>query len=127
NIPQFAEDVLVYLEQQNIKSIDIFGYSMGGYVALYLAKNHPEKVGKLITLGTKLSWTPDIAAKETKMLDAAKMEEKIPAFAEILKTRHYLNDWKMVLEKTAYMMVAMGITNVHRDEDFNLQHHPVRF
>lgn len=126
NIPQFAEDVLVYLEQQNIKSIDIFGYSMGGYVALYLAKNHPEKVGKIITLGTKLNWTPEVAAKETKMLDAAKMEEKIPAFAEILKTRHYPNDWKMVLEKTAYMMVAMGNNNVLSDEDFKLIQHPVK-
>jgi|TARA_R110000782_G_scaffold1119_1_gene4043 pimeloyl-ACP methyl ester carboxylesterase len=91
NIPQFADDVLVYLEQQKVESIDIFGYSMGGYVALYLAKNHPEKVNKIITLGTKLSWTPDIAAKETKMLVAEKMEEKIPAFAEILKTRHHPN------------------------------------
>ena len=79
NISQFADDVLTYLKLNKIASIDIFGYSMGGYVALYLAKNHPEKVGKIITLGTKLSWTPDIAAKETKMLVADKIEEKIPA------------------------------------------------
>lgn len=126
NIPQFAEDVLAYLKQQKIESIDIFGYSMGGYVALYLAKNHPKKVGKLITLGTKLSWTPEVAAKETKMLDAAKIEEKIPAFAEILKTRHYPNDWKIVLEKTANMMIAMGNNNVLKDEDYKLIQHTVK-
>ena len=39
NIAQFAEDVLNYLNSKNIESIDVFGYSMGGYVALYLAKN----------------------------------------------------------------------------------------
>lgn len=126
NIAQFADDVLVYLDQQKIESIDIFGYSMGGYVALYLAKNHPEKVGKIITLGTKLSWTPEIAAKETKMLDAEKMEDKIPAFAKILKDRHYPNDWKTVLEKTASMMVAMGNKNILKDEDFKLIQHPVK-
>jgi len=43
NIPQFADDVLVYLEQQKVESIDIFGYSMGGYVALYLAKTIRKK------------------------------------------------------------------------------------
>ncbi|MCW8898547.1 MAG: alpha/beta fold hydrolase [Flavobacteriales bacterium] len=126
NIPQFADDVLVYLEQQKIEAIDIFGYSMGGYVALYLAKHHPEKVGKIITLGTKLSWTPEIAAKETKMLVADKIEEKIPAFAAILKDRHYPNDWKIVLEKTANMMIAMGNKNVLKDEEFKLIQHPVK-
>lgn len=126
NIPQFADDVLAYLKQNKIESIDIFGYSMGGYVALYLAKNHPEKVGKIITLGTKLSWTPDIAVKETKMLDAEKIEEKIPAFAAILKDRHFPNDWKIVLEKTANMMIAMGNNNVLKDEDFKVIQHPVK-
>jgi pimeloyl-ACP methyl ester carboxylesterase len=126
NIPQFAEDVLAYLKQQKIESIDIFGYSMGGYVALYLAKYHPKKVGKIITLGTKLRWTPDIAAKETKMLVADKIEEKIPAFATILKTRHYPNNWKIVLEKTANMMIAMGNKNVLKDEDYKLIQHTVK-
>lgn len=126
NISQFADDVLTYLKLNKIESIDIFGYSMGGYVALYLAKNHPEKVNKIITLGTKLSWTPDIAAKETKMLDADKIEEKIPAFAAILKDRHHPNDWKTVLEKTANMMIEMGNKNVLKDEDFKLIQHTVK-
>lgn len=126
NIPQFADDVLAYLKQNKIESIDIFGYSMGGYVALYLAKNHPKKVGKIITLGTKLSWTPDIAVKETKMLDAEKIEEKIPAFAAILKDRHNPNNWKTVLEKTANMMIAMGNNNVLKDEDFKLIKHTTK-
>ena len=99
---------------------------MGGYVALYLAKNHPEKVGKIITLGTKLSWTPDIAAKETKMLVADKIEEKIPAFAKILKERHQPNNWKTVLEKTTNMMIAMGNNNVLKDEDFKLIQHTTK-
>lgn len=126
NISQFADDVLTYLKLNKIASIDIFGYSMGGYVALYLAKNHPEKVGKIITLGTKLSWTPDIAAKETKMLVADKIEEKIPAFAKILKERHQPNNWKTVLEKTTNMMIAMGNNNVLKDEDFKLIQHTTK-
>ena len=126
NIAQFADDVLAYLKLNKIESVDIFGYSMGGYVALYLAKNHPEKVNKIITLGTKLSWTPDIAAKETKMLVADKIEEKIPAFAAILKDRHHPNDWKTVLEKTTNMMIAMGNNNVLKDEDFKVIQHTVK-
>src|SRR6218665_691823 len=114
----FANDVLNYLEKNNIPKISIFGYSMGGYVALYLAKHHPEKVEKIFTLATKFLWTPEIAAKEIKMLDAEKIAEKIPAFAQILEKRHTPNNWKVVLQKTAAMMMEMGASNPLQLSDF---------
>ena len=43
-IPDFAEEVIAYLNQNNINEIALFGYSMGGFVGLYLAKHFPEKV-----------------------------------------------------------------------------------
>ena len=45
-------------------------------------------IQKVFTLATKFEWTPDIAQKEIKMLDAAKIAEKIPAFAQLLEKRH---------------------------------------
>src|SRR6185436_6771769 len=36
SISYFAGEVLKYFDQKNISSLYIFGYSMGGYVALYL-------------------------------------------------------------------------------------------
>lgn len=119
SIEQFAEDVLTYLKQNNISKTNIFGYSMGGYVALYLAKHHPDKVEKVITFATKFEWTPEIAAKEIKMLNAEKIEEKIPAFAATLEKRHQPNDWKMVLQKTSDMMVALGNNNTLKLADYN--------
>lgn len=35
SIELFAQDTLAFLDQNNIEKTDIFGYSMGGYVALY--------------------------------------------------------------------------------------------
>ena len=55
---------------------------MGGYVALQLANKHPKYVQKIITLGTKFAWDKETAAKEVKMLNPEKIEEKIPAFAK---------------------------------------------
>ena len=118
SIEQFAGDVLLFLKQNNISKTNIFGYSMGGYVALYLAKHHPDKVEKVITLATKFEWTPEIAAKEIKMLNAEKIEEKIPAFAATLKKRHQPNDWKIVLQKTSDMMVALGNKNTLQFMDY---------
>ena len=118
SIAAFARDVLDYLSEKNIVTIDIFGYSMGGYVALYLARHHPEKVGKVFTLATKFQWTPDIAWREVKMLDAAKIEEKIPAFANQLRQRHAPSDWKIILQKTADMMTALGDCNPLQRDDY---------
>jgi len=118
SIQNFAQDVLNFLEVKKINSIDIFGYSMGGYVGLYLAKNYPEKVNRIFTLATKFSWSEEIAARENKMIDAEKIIEKIPAFAEVLKERHSPADWKIVLQKTAEMMTGMGKQNPLTGKDF---------
>lgn len=107
-IDRFADDVLTFMDENKIASAHIFGYSMGGYVALKLAKSHPQRVGKIFTLGTKLEWSPEVAQRETRMLDAAKIEEKVPALATQLANRHAPNDWKEVLRKTAEMMIALG-------------------
>jgi esterase/lipase len=122
-IQLFANDVLNYMTKNNIDKINIFGYSMGGYVALYLALHYPEKILKVFTLATKFLWTTEIAEKEIKMLNAAKIEEKIPDFAHILKKRHQPNDWKDVLKKTADMMIALGNNNTLKASDYKgIQH-----
>lgn len=107
-IEAFARETFGFLNRNNIEKTDVFGYSMGGYVALYLATLAPERLGRIVTLATKFDWTPDSAAKEVKMLDPEKIEAKVPAFAEMLAQRHAPNNWKEVLRQTAAMMLDLG-------------------
>jgi len=108
-IEHFAEGVIEWMDKFGHKKLDIFGYSMGGYVALYLALHYPDRVGDIFTLGTKFYWNREIAAKEAGRMNPEILEEKVPAFAEILKKRHgYPNDWKQVLHKTAEMIEALA-------------------
>ncbi len=104
----FVEDVLAEMDAAKIERAHFFGYSMGGYVALQLAQRHPEKVAQIVTLGTKFDWTPETAAREVKMLNPTKIEEKVPAFAAALQKAHQPQDWRTVLHKTADMMTALG-------------------
>lgn len=108
SIDLFVANVIDYLKEHAIENTHIFGYSMGGYVALQLANKHPKYVQKIITLGTKFAWDKETAAKEVKMLNPEKIEEKIPAFAKKLATTHPKNDWKEVMHKTAAMMEELG-------------------
>ena len=118
SIELFTKDVLDYLQQNNITTANVFGYSMGGYVGMYLAKHHPGQINKVITLATKFYWDETIAAKEIKMLDATTIEQKIPAFAQQLQQRHAPQDWKLLLEKTAALLLSLGKNNTLQLEDY---------
>lgn len=122
----FSRNVLEWMEREGMEKISIFGYSMGGYVALNLALKHPEKVERIVTLGTKFNWTPETAEKESRMLNPAVIEEKVPKFAQKLAQDHAPADWKNVLNKTATMMKELGNGAALKTEDWKqIQHHVV--
>jgi pimeloyl-ACP methyl ester carboxylesterase len=104
SIPLFAEFVLSYLDLRGIDEAFLFGYSMGGYVSLYLASQQTERVKKVFTFGTKLDWNPEFAKDQIRQLNPEKIIEKVPVFAEALKQTHSEKSWKLVLTKTAEML-----------------------
>ena len=109
HIDRFAQNVRDFMAERHIERATIFGYSMGGYVALHLAAESPELVTSVATLGTKLAWTPDVAARETSRLDAAVIRAKVPKFADLLERRHAgAGGWEGVLKKTAALMTELG-------------------
>jgi len=124
-IEQFSEDTLRYINTHKLDMVDIFGYSMGGYVALWLAKNQPNRIGKIVTLGTKFDWSIESATREVKKLNAEKILEKIPAFSRILEHRHAPNDWKLLLQKTSDMMMELGERPLLTEKILKQIFHPV--
>src|SRR5690606_2169275 len=124
-IETFADDVLKFLNNQHLDQVDVFGYSMGGYVAVWLALKHPERIGKITTLGTKFDWSPASAEQEVRKLNAEKIQEKVPAFARILEHRHAPNDWKELLSKTRDMMLSLGNQPLLTEENLKTIQHEV--
>jgi pimeloyl-ACP methyl ester carboxylesterase len=124
-IEQFANDVLTFLDGNKLKTVQIFGYSMGGYVAVWLALNYPGKVEGIVTLGTKFDWDPDSARKEVAKLNPEKIEEKIPGFARILQQRHSPELWKKLLNETSAMMTKLGDRPLLHEENLKTLQLPV--
>ena len=118
SIEMFAEDVLYFIDKGRLEGINIYGYSMGGYVALYIARHYPGKINKIFTTATKFNWNEDTSLKESKLLNPEIISEKIPKFAEQLSERHSPEDWKIVLNKTAEMMIGLGKNNLLKDKDY---------
>ncbi|MBN8640721.1 MAG: alpha/beta hydrolase [Flavobacteriales bacterium] len=116
-IAGFANEVIAFLDENQIESITVFGYSMGGYVGLYLAKQFPERIQKLFTLATKLNWTVEGSQKEASMLNPIIIKEKVPKYALSLEQLHG-NNWEDLMTKTAQMMLNLGQNPEVNDNDF---------
>ncbi|MEM7296710.1 MAG: alpha/beta fold hydrolase [Bacteroidota bacterium] len=92
------------------EDVHIFGYSMGGFVAMISASRGNENIKSITTLGTKMRWSPEIASSEVRHLDADKIKEKVPKFFEALQYRHG-DHWIEVLDRTANFMKSLGEKN----------------
>ena len=107
------------MKQNRVANAAVFGYSMGGYVGMYMAAYFPGKISRLITLATKFHWDETVAAKEIKMLDAATIQQKIPAFAKELELRHAPENWKELLLHTQRLLSNLGIDNELKPADYS--------
>jgi pimeloyl-ACP methyl ester carboxylesterase len=109
SIGTFAGQVEQRLDADGVECTDIFGYSMGGYVALAMALAHPERVRRVLTLGTKFEWTPEVAAREVARLDPARMRAKVPHFVDQLTERHAgAGGWEATVSSTASFLSRLG-------------------
>ena len=126
SIPLFGASTLAEIDRLGIDRVSIFGFSMGGYVGLWLARHHPERVERVMTLGTKMDWNPEGAAREVTMLDPEVIDRKVPQFGATLRTRHGEDRWIGVLERTAVMMRNLGDRPALTQEDLQAIETPVR-
>ena len=67
-----ARDQAEAMEQLGIECADIFGVSMGGMIAQYLAIDYPEKVGKLILTVTSARPNPILTESVAEWVSCAK-------------------------------------------------------
>jgi pimeloyl-ACP methyl ester carboxylesterase len=126
SIDGFARFVVAELDRRGVAQADFFGYSMGGYVALHLAAIAPARVHRVATLGTKLAWSPDVAAGESAMLDAATIRAKVPKFAAALEQRHTALGWEVLLTRTAELLAELGARPLLTSEVLATIEQPVR-
>jgi pimeloyl-ACP methyl ester carboxylesterase len=104
NMDAFIQDVAAAADGP----AHLFGYSMGGYVALCFAALYPGRVEKIYTLGTKLDWSPETGRGEAARLHPEKIAEKVPHFAALLAQRHGAAHWAGVVRQTAVLLEDLG-------------------
>ena len=108
SIKLFADNLHAFVLSHHLQKASVFGYSMGGYVALYVQSQHPELFESITTLGTKFNWTSESSEKEVALLNQDKIKEKVPAFANYLNEIQSPTNWEIVMEQTKELMLDLG-------------------
>ncbi len=103
----FEQDLVRFISDRGLDAVHLFGYSMGGFVALRLARSMPERVRSVSTLATKLDWTEETCAREARMLDPDTLEAKAPKFTAALAQTHTKHGWRRVMDETRTMLEGM--------------------
>jgi len=101
-IPSMAQK-LEYEINKYDQPVHVIGYSMGGYVALFLAAQHPRAMASLTTLAVKLNWSKEGVEQERRWMLPEIIEEKFPALKLSLQNTHG-EGWTSVLRHTVQMM-----------------------
>ncbi len=118
SITTLADFVKNYIDSHQLHQPVVFGYSMGGYIACYLSLQYPGLFSSIITLATKFHWDEATAAAESSMLQPDILEQKVPKFAKALAERHFPQDWKVVLNRTATLLQELGADPLLKQESY---------
>lgn len=107
-VERLADQVAAYVDSHHLAPARLFGYSLGGYVALHLAATRPELVSRVATLGTKLAWSPEVAAQMARQFDPLTIRAKVPKLADSLEALHVGMGWEALLGATRAMLDDLG-------------------
>ncbi len=100
-----ADDIAALIEHLGFGKADVFGFSLGGGVALQTAIRHPEAVRKLVVVSAPArrdGWYPEVLAGMASMNAEAMVGS--PMHAAYLNTAPNPNDWPVLVAKTRQLL-----------------------
>ncbi len=100
SIENMAAQIAHFLQENNLTKPVVFGYSMGGYAAMYLEKTQPQTFASIMTFATIYNWTPENAQKQVSQMNWDKIVAKVPHFAQVMQSLHG--------EKTGNLFAALS-------------------
>ncbi|HJU54982.1 MAG TPA: alpha/beta fold hydrolase, partial [Pyrinomonadaceae bacterium] len=69
SIPDFAADVVAFMDAKNLRRATVVGHSMGSFVAQQVAASAPERVERLVLIGSATTLHNDVVAELRNAID----------------------------------------------------------
>jgi pimeloyl-ACP methyl ester carboxylesterase len=103
-----ADDVAALIQHLGLPQADVFGYSLGGGVALQTAIRHPDLVRKLVLVSTpckRNGWYPEsLVGMEGVTAEAAKAMVGSPMQIAYAQTAPQPENWPVLVGKTGELL-----------------------
>jgi methylmalonyl-CoA epimerase len=90
----FSEGVAAVLDHAGLDRTHLFGFSMGGSVALHLALTMPERIDRLCVHAMNVQWDAGEVAVMAGGMDPETMAGVAPRWAERLEQTHGADRWQ---------------------------------
>ncbi len=110
---RMMQDIAGLLDHLEVRTVNVSGYDLGGYLGLMLALYDPGRVTSLMMHATKFFWTPDAASQMHEQLDPDKMANTVPVYADQLVQEHGGRQWRILVRQGADLinqLVQEGIS-----------------
>ena len=108
DIPMIARDVLARMDERDMQQAAFFGYSLGGMVALYIARHFPARVSGVALLATKVVLDANAISHFLHLADPERLRRIDPTRPETLRQRHAPRQWEAVLAQNRAMFIEAG-------------------
>ena len=110
-----VDDLTATLDEAGIGRCFLFGYSIGGYLALALARRLPERVRGIVTLATRHMWHRAAVDHLVYLATPDRLEKN--GRAEELAGLHHPTDWQLVNGANRRMFADLGAAAPMSDDD----------
>lgn len=77
-IEQMSRDAIEFLDALDLPRVDLFGFSLGGFIAQEIALTAPERVRKLVLAGTGPKGAPGMEGWSPEVLEGVVVDDNTP-------------------------------------------------
>lgn len=107
-VQDFAEDVVAYLDARKFERTFLFGYSFGGYVALYVARHFPQRLFGVCTLATNFVFDAAKVRHFTYLLSPERLSRPGKTRPAELTATHYPQYWVPITTNNSRLFEELG-------------------
>lgn len=102
---RFTDNARAVLDAKGVDRADVFGFSMGGYMALHLAHQYPDRVRRLAIHGTNIDWDGARVAAMQRRMDVEAIQQRRPDLAADLDAVH--SDWPSLFHRMRMFVATL--------------------
>ena len=96
----FIDSVAAVFDHFSLAQANLFGFSLGGFIALSFAYQYPERIRRLAAHATHVFWDQALVDRMMTRLDHEQIQEKSPDLVAYLAQMHSGGDWVSLFERT---------------------------